>query len=763
MIKTREQRKKASLFQRRLRATIISLVLVVVLLVASILVYKFSTDVIYFTDIDTTDEAGNKKDPTQYIIKKENGVFALYTKDGKLCPIMSVPGTSLKFYQTNVGTLVDVDKETGEYQIKVVPDNYYKDDGEHLDASLLISVFKGVAQKQIQSVEVHNQMDSFKISRYDLTKLEESPTGSFVIEHSPMSMLDKDLLSYFVYIAGYPIVNSRLDDYKDFSEYGLVPETRYRTDENGNQVAYEYKPTYYIVKTIADAENNRPAETHKIIIGDKLIDGSGYYLAYENENGEMRQTVYIFKPTAMTDINDTSFENTILANPKDLIVPNIIYPVTANDYFDVQNFTINKRVDGALQQMVGFSYIDLEDREGTIYGIHPYVFMESSFVGYHPNYDNIDAVLLSLMDPTIVEVTVLSPTNEDKVKYGLMDKIENPDGTFSYTYNSAYTYSFDRSLAVEGTEDKIDIHQTVYISSQNERGNYYVFTSIRFLDATSESLLQGVTLDTITEVSAATFKCLTYDADEWIYPMFGEIAINNTQRIELIAPGYKSEFDVIYTTLGDDISAMQIQYKDNLTNELCATFHGLTFKDKSGNTWYITPSQVVVYAKDGTELKPDTRKYEHNALGEQVQVMDGYAESKDGSMKVKVLANYVIVQSAAGTEYYLRYENTLFKRLFGYVTTAKIAEGYHLSDEEESALITDPSKHQLTIKVTDVENNVFTYNFYYLTSRKSYLTIGEGDKQVGGFYVQTSKVTDILSNSKKFFAGEIIEMPDILS
>ena len=299
-----------------------------------------------------------------------------------------------------------------------------------------------------------------------------------------------------------------------------------------------------------------------------------------------------------------------------------------------------------------------------------------------------------------------------------------------------------------------------FISKKNEKGNHYVFTLIRFLDATNDSLLKGVTLDTITEVSSSTFKYLAYEAEDWIYPQVGEIAIRNTERIELITQGYKAEFDIIYTTLGHEVTAMQIQYKDSVTNQTYATFHGLTLTDKSGNTWYITPTQITVYGKDGTELKPNTRKYDHNSLGEQVQVMDGHVESKDGSMKVKVLKDYVIVQSAQGTEYYLRYENTLFRRLFGNITTVKIAENYYLSDEDEKALLSDPAKHQLTIKVRDVENNVFTYNFYYLTARKSYITIGEGDSQVGGFYVQTASIDKILKNTKKFFAGEIIEQEE---
>ena len=754
MIQSREQRKKTTLFQRRLIAIVISLVLVVVLAVASILVYKFSTDVIYFSDFDTVDEAGNKKDPTQYFIKKESGIFALYDADGKICPTIEPYGTKTKYYQTDIGTLLDIDEETGEYKVKVVPDNYYREDGEHLSESLGISVFKAITQKQLQSVEVHHQTDAYKITRYDLTTLSESPTGDFVIEHSPLSTLNKDLLSYFVYIAGYPVVDERMDEFKSYAEYGLAEETRYRTDEKGNKVAYDYKPTYYIVKTIATADS--PAETHKIIIGDKLIDGSGYYLAYEDGNGERRPAVYIFRPTAMTEINDTSFENTILAEAKDLIVPNLIYPVTVNDYYDVRNFTVNKRVNGALLQQVGFSYIDLEDRTGTIYGIHPYVFMESSYVGYHPNYDNIDLVLRSLMDPTIADVAVLSPTSEDKVKYGIMDKIVNPDGSVSYTYNSAYTLSFDRSIIVEGTEEKIDVNQTLYISKKNERGNYYVFTLMRFLDATSESILQGVTLDTICEVSESSLKCLTFNGDDWIYPSFAEINISNTQRIELFAPGYSAWFDVVYSSLGKDISVMQIQYKNNTMSEAGATFHGLTFKDASGNSWYVTPSSIKVFSPNGTELKPNTRRYDYNIYGEQVQVMDGYAQSADG-MKVKVSADYVYVISGGKTETYYRYENTSFKKLFGTITSTKISEDYKISDEDEKALLSDPSKHQLTVKITDIEDNEFTYNFYYATARKSYLTIGEGEEQVGGFYVQSTRITKIINDAKRFFAGEMID------
>ena len=59
--------------------------------------------------------------------------------------------------------------------------------------------------------------------------------------------------------------------------------------------------------------------------------------------------------------------------------------------------------------------------------------------------------------------------------------------------------------------------------------------------------------------------------------------------------------------------------------------------------------------------------------------------------------------------------------------------------------------------MTDSEGSVFTYNFYNLTARKSYLTIGD-ETEVGGFYVPATRLTKFLSDTKKFFAGEIIDM-----
>ena len=721
-------------------AIIICLSIVLVLLVACVILYNYVSNVIIFTDYDTLDDAGNPKEPTKYYIKKANGIFAMYDGDGNILPTYSPFTSGEPFFQTVFGTLVDVDAETGEYTVKVVPDIPFAEDGEHLDSHLLISVFKGIESKYIRTIEVHNQKDSYVLQRYNLTTLAVDDSSSFVLKKSPMSPINKDLLSYLTWVVGNPMVNSRLNSpEEDFSEYGLLPETRYDADGN----PYEYTPTYYSITTVPDS--NGKSTTHKIIVGDMLIDGSGWYIQYENENGEKRPAVYVFKPADMTDVNNTTFENTVLAHAKDLVEPYIIYPVTTNNYYEVQNFSLKKRVDSALSEMVGFSYVDMEEREDSILSIHPYVFTETSFKGYHPNYDNIDGMLTSLMKPTIVEVEYLRPSSEEKAACGLMKPVEQADGSIKYVYDSDYVITFDRMIYPtnsDGQEDRSQpgelINQTLYISGPNEAGNYYVYTEIRFPEATENSLFRGFAIDTVCEVSPSSFNFLQHDSYDWVYPYFAEIAISHTKRIELLSNGYNATFDIYRESLSSSLSIMYIKATSD-NGESAYTFGGMTFVDPNGYTWYVTPSQIKMYDASGTEFKPETGRFEYNSLGEQVYVVEGVTQDSASGDLIYIEKDYIKIQHANGTnDVYLRYHNTLFKRLFGAFTTVSISDDYTITPEEEQALLADPTKHLATVRIIDDEGNIFVYNYYSLTARKAYLTIGEGDDQVGGFFVPTT-------------------------
>ena len=150
MIKTREQQRKATtLVQRRRLAIIITLSLVVVLTVAFILTYTYFSNVLPFTDYDGT----------KYQIRKVDGTFGLYDMNGDPVGTVTPLGADETYYETALGTNVYIDPTTGGYTIKVIPDLYYTSDGENMDDSLLISIFKTIQPKNMSSIEIHNQKD----------------------------------------------------------------------------------------------------------------------------------------------------------------------------------------------------------------------------------------------------------------------------------------------------------------------------------------------------------------------------------------------------------------------------------------------------------------------------------------------------------------------------------------------------------------------------------------------------------------------------
>ena len=752
MIKTREQRKTTTLLKRRIIAIVVCSVIALVFIVSSIVLYNYFSDNYVFTDVDEA--------RTEYAIKRVNGVFVMMDKNGEILKKEKALDSNTEYYVTDFGTTIKLDETTGEYTVKYLPAVNFLEDGEFIDHELL-TVFKGVESANIRSIEVRNENGEYTIWRYDFSALKQSDTASFVLKDSPVSALNKDKLSYLVYYAGHPLVNSRLDDpIKDanglYTEYGLAEKEM--TDAQGNK--YTYKPITYKITTTS-------GDTHTIVIGHKLIDGSGYYLQYINGSGVARDAVYIFNPTDMSDLNGANFENTLLASAATLIDPYLLYPSTTNDYFDVTNFTISqKNKDGtAYDQIVGFSYVDMDNRKDTAQSIHPYVFLDTSFYNYHPNYDNIDTTLMKLMDPQIVKVAVLSPKNEDRYNYGLMKKTELEDGSIKYEYDAEYVVSFDKVITDEVSGEKQKITQTLYISKANEDGNYYTYATIRFTDAPDDAVIKGVSLDSICEVSPETMMFLQWDPYDWVYTGYMEISISYANKIELISKDYSASFDIKSYKEGDlNIMEIEASYTEGSKTESIKTFGLLKFTDAEGYQWIVTPARIYMYGADGKEYKPSTRRFEYNSIGEQVHVIDKYANTRNGD-HIYVDKDYVTVQHANGTtEKYLRYHNTIFKKFFGSVTGTSIVDSYIISNEEEQTLISNPDNHLLTVKITDKDNTVFTYNFYNLTARKSYITVSiqkqgetESSTPTGGFYVQATRVKKMVSDAKKFFAGEDVD------
>ena len=666
------------------------------------------------------------------------------------------------YYSTHAGNLVKIDPDTGKATSKLVLDT---DDGELPTEYDKILIFKEIEKKKILSIEVHNQINNFVVSRYDPKKGLTS-TADFSIDRLTHLSVNQSMISDIANAAGYTLAVLRVDDAKtddkgnlNLAEYGLAPEKRTKlvVDENGNiqLEEYNYEPSYYILTTTS-------GEKYKMLIGDRLINDGGYYAQYinidKNGNETPRQKLYVL---------GNSIGTTLLANKKKFIVPGIAYPVTQSDYYDVTNFTINKKnSNGTYDTITAFSYVDIADRTGTVLGNHPYVFDDERSAAYHPNYDRIDNCLLSFMEPTIVDLVVLDPSNEDRAKYGLasviVDDEGNPvldeKGNKKYIYDSPYVVSFKRTTpADDGSKDEIQFLQTIYISEKPNSDNYYCYTTITLIDSDKkieELSKNGLKLSMLCEVSGDTFNFLKYNEYDWTYPRILETGIKYATNVTIDSPDYWAKFDIKNEKNGEDYATSAIGSASN--GKTADTFGMYTITDYTGKyTWVITQTDVRAYTVDGsTELKPADRMTGVNDIGEKIKYLTNPIVVNNGVInKIDVTVNEVKITYVNGTtKTYVRYQTMLFKKLYQSINSLSIVDHYELSAEEEAALIADPSKYIATITLTNDQNVTTTVKFYELTARKAYITVnGEG-----GYYVSTSAIQKIFDNSEKFFNCENI-------
>ena len=738
MIESREQRKRSSLLRRRKIIIIISVLLVIASGIALYFVNDYVNNVIPYVDT---------ADGTTYYIKSVNGVWKLYDKNGLLLPTEEAFG----YFVTASGTLVEVKEDTGKYYTRAVPDI---SDGELTEYEKVL-IFKHIESKNIRSIEVHNQKDVYRFYRFNIAEMKADDKSDFVLSGSPLLTLKKDYLSSLAIATGYPLAVTRVDEPKtvdgsiDLAEYGLAPEKRTKIEKNekGEEITveYDYTPTYYILTTTND-------ERFKMIIGDSLINGGGYYAQYIELDGELE------KPRNKIYVLGASIKSSILAEAKTYITPGIAYPVTQNDYYDVTDFSLKKKADGGYKNIISFSFIPIADRTGTVRGSKPYVFTDERSNSYQPNYDKIDTCLLAFMEPTIVDIAVLSPSQADRAKYGLMKEVLDKDGnpvlnenkTKQYVYDSEYTISFKRT-AKDDAGNKVNFLQTVYISKKNANGNYYSYTTLEFLDNTNMSKITGITFDMICEVSGDTFNFLSYDEYDWTYPYALETGIKYATDLKVTTPNYSATFKIENIKDGDDNTIAIIgSASDGKTAD---TFGMYKFTDSQGNYWTISQTDVTVLAPDGkTKMSATGLVAGTNDIGERVKYLEKPVKDSNGNI-IYVKLNEIKIDYANGTsKTYVRHQTMIFKKLFQSVNSLAIVDDYAMTEEEKAALIADPTKYIATVSISNNEGGTISVDFYSITSRKAYIVVnGEG-----GYYVATNAVQRIIDNCHKFFNCEDI-------
>ncbi len=752
------RKKSSTLLGRRKLAIIITSVLIVMLVVALVLVLDF------VNATAVTDTA----DGTVYYVREKKNVYSLYDTDKKtVLPTESTYG----YYITHAGTLVEVDAETGEYEIIASVET---EGNEAVGFNNRVLIFPHLEKKDILKLEVHNSEGEFTFVRRNLTTGKEDASASFIIDGSPLTVYDQELFASLHVSAGYTLTTLKIKDpIKDengqFSEYGLVPEIRTRevTDENGEFVLdenldytyeqYAYEPAYYV---ITDTSGN----TYKLIIGDKLVTGGGYYVQYvDTATDTKRDAVYVLS----ADIGDT-----LLAPIEKFVTPQLTYPMTLNTYLWVEDFYIAKKnpdwnvgdnEDKKFISPVSFSFVPLEERENTIYVHTPFFFTKGfELDGYEVSTDNINEALGAIYQPAFKEVVAFNPTDKELVEYGLATVTgKDENGKPKYELDSEYVISFNYDAYDETTSKVIaTINNSIYVSEID--GRFYAFTVICPIDENGSLETNAqYTLNMIVEIESHTFDFLGWDRFDWINDKYISNNIAYVDKIEITdhQSGYSSvfELDNSKTDVSQNVASdlLQVTASDSNGN-LTTTFSQMTVVDTSGNTWIITSSEIKCYSPSGSELKITSAYYDYNSLGKQVRANKGQIHSIDGRL-VTVNADTIVINGAENVTL-SRYDTELFRRFYQTLLYSTISNTYEMSEEDEQALLGDPSKLLLTMKISDTEGGYKEYKFYKLTSRKAYITISTKEgKANGGFYVLSGRVEKFVSDSQRFFKLEDID------
>ena len=511
--------------QKKQRLAIVLTAILLALLIGAAFVVSYLVDIYTFED----------KDGTVYYAKRTNGAYALYDADGDMCP-KSASG----HYETKLGTMVSVNAESGECQVYAyvhTEGTEVRDWGEYVLLYKQLTYDQGStndSSRVIKSIEVHNEHGSFTFER--------DKSMNFVIKGKEGVPYDRERFAYLAVACGYTLSSRRLESPKklangdiDYAEYGLAPEKRTREEKDANgstvTVEYNYEPMWFVITTMS-------GESHKVIIGDKTVTGTGYYARYDG-----RDTIYVLGSSGIDEYVSNSIES--------FVTPTIVYPMTSVDYFNVSNFMIYADIDyesiySALLEKYGevvidkldeaqreafekdyselfarhskklchFSYLDAVDRRGTLYEHTPFVNALEYAEGYFLNQNSIDTVLSSFYSTDFTGVVRLSPTDEELLEYGLIDP--------------AYVVMFYYETT-DSKGESVYAQNFVSISEKSEDGVYYAYSEV---------------YDMITAVSADGFAYLEWEDIMWYETSYIQNDISFVDKIVIESPAFKVDFEI---------------------------------------------------------------------------------------------------------------------------------------------------------------------------------------------------------------------------
>lgn len=527
--------KKRSALKKQ-RQAIALMVVAVALLVIALIAVNYLVEIYTYPDVDGT----------KYYIKKFDGKYMLCDKNGDV-----LDRNTDGYYQTNAGTQVKIDEKTGGYSVYAVVDVSGTEEVGYAQYVLMFPQWTYDAyatkdtSKVISSIEVHNEYGTYTFKR------PSNKSNIFEIVGHEDAPYNTTLFAQLSSACGYTLSSMRLesplrleDGSIDYAEYGLVKETRI-DEETGEE--YEYEPAWFVI-------TNMQGTSHKVIIGDMTVNGSGYYALYEG-----RETIYVLTSYGLSD--------TVMKSIESMIAPTIVYPMGMNTHFDVSDFIIYQDIDHkaiqlGLEAIYGtdtdnmddidpekfwedyislmnsnsdkachFSYIPLDQRTG-MYQYLPYTSELEYADGYYINSDSVSDMLYNFYDTSFTEVIKLAPDADELEKYGLSD----PEYIISFNYHTTDDEGKDMLVP-----------NFVQISKKTEDGVYYAYSDL---------------YDMIVGIREKSLYFLEWDEIEWYSQNYIQMDISHITEILIESPKVNASF-----VIDDSISKYMI-YSERVGNKI---------------------------------------------------------------------------------------------------------------------------------------------------------------------------------------------------
>lgn len=708
------KRRKAS--SKRLKLIMIVAAILAVVTIAGLCVVSYFVNRTTLEDVDGTLYKIIKKGDT-YILCNEDEVELPMTEDGK-------------YYLTSADSQVKLDTNTGVASIYAYVDTAgHEVVGNIVTARIL--AFPQIERAEIAKIDVVNDKGGFSvIGKHVDSNKDGKIEHTFYLQGHKTTALAPEPLSSLIVSCGYPLAMQKIndpiaDENGKYTEYGLAPETR--TDAEGN--SYEYTPASYCITTIYGKE-------FRVIVGDPIVSGAGYYIQYLNPERPNEPFIYIVGST---------IESTVLQAKEAMVQPLIVYPMTTANYYNVENFafaSVNSDIT------VEFSFVPLQERLGTINASTPYVFHNEEFKFFRASSGSLDYAINCFTAPVINSVIKIDPTDEDLFTYG----VAIPD----------YLVSFD-FLADEGR-----VTNLLAISEMTESGTYYIYSAL---------------YDMIVELDRSQLAFLEFRDIDWLDSAPYNINIACTDDIYLAADGKEIRFEL------DNSDSEQFAYtKINRTSYTATNLEGkkTTYSLAKDNGKYTVKASgaesIEVFAEDMQYLLTSDGKLfliEDSSIsaltltgttGRGTLYVTGYDKAADcvlhffvdettgtwGRVERTLESKAIRVYGQEDKENQKQINVDHFRHFFQTILYASIEGVCTLTEEEMAALRATPdSEAQLVLNMTTEDGNI-EFRFYQYSERRSYMTIN-GD---GQFFILSDRVEKIWGDALKIINGEDVVATD---